>query len=429
MSSQPTVVPIPSLVKLILLGDTTVGKTTFIVHFKSYLDQLPPAQINRQVRAPTSSTLRIERHNFQTTLRPCSQSTRPPTADVGRGITGFLYDTCGQESTRYMTAAYYRQAHVVILGYDVTHDAKLIAESINAWLADLQRVDLYAFPKTPEAAKHNNIIIVLVGFKLDLLIKRYKTADGRDAAAVAGGQPSPAAGVEGGGLESTTRKQQADNADDEDNDVATPSTVPPRKKVPSNPHRRTGGNAATHSAQRASDTVPLIHVVDPEAMSTLPTGAVGVLKEVHAHWEAQYPTCAHLHFACSTHFGGEDVSFQIVAAAIDAFIEKTDFRVNSMKSKDVSGVASRPNGAARTGMTGPGSRAAPAANGGGASTWSDWVPSFVTSAWNGVGVAGAAENAAVQPRGVVFGDGRQRPRNAPRQGGWFGTLAAYCPVM
>ncbi|XP_013890058.1 ras-related protein Rab-37 isoform X2 [Austrofundulus limnaeus] len=103
--------------KTILVGDSGVGKTSLLVQFD------------------------------QGKFIPGSFS-----ATVGIGFT--IWDTAGQERFRSVTHAYYRDAHALLLLYDIT--SKSSFDNIRAWLTEIHE---YA---------QSDVVIMLLGNKADM---------------------------------------------------------------------------------------------------------------------------------------------------------------------------------------------------------------------------------------------------------------------
>eukprot|EP01125_Pyxidicula_operculata_P000928 TRINITY_DN1080_c1_g2_i3.p2 TRINITY_DN1080_c1_g2~~TRINITY_DN1080_c1_g2_i3.p2 ORF type:complete len:214 (+),score=49.85 TRINITY_DN1080_c1_g2_i3:769-1410(+) len=122
------------LFKLLLIGDTAVGKSSLLLRFTE--DSFNPSFI---------STIGID--------------FKVKTVDIdGKRVKLQVWDTAGQERFRTITTAYYRTAQGIILTYDVTN-----AESF----ANLK---MWAKAIDQHAAKSVNRI--LVGNKCDLVDKR-----------------------------------------------------------------------------------------------------------------------------------------------------------------------------------------------------------------------------------------------------------------
>ncbi|OOF99766.1 hypothetical protein ASPCADRAFT_203567 [Aspergillus carbonarius ITEM 5010] len=137
--STSTNTPKPSSsVKLVLLGEAAVGKSSLVLRF-----------VNNDFQENKEPTIGAA---FLT--QKCSLPTRT--------IKFEIWDTAGQERFASLAPMYYRNAQAALVVYDVTKPSSLT--KAKHWVAELQR---QASP---------GIVIALVGNKLDL------TNDGNDAA-------------------------------------------------------------------------------------------------------------------------------------------------------------------------------------------------------------------------------------------------------
>ncbi|XP_037551793.1 ras-related protein Rab-19-like [Nematolebias whitei] len=118
------------LFKIILIGDTNVGKTCVVQNFKSGI--FAERQQNTIGVDFTVRTVNIE----------------------GKKVKIQVWDTAGQERFRTITQSYYRSAHGAMIAYDITRDSTF--DSVSHWIKE---VELYG------AA---NIVLVLIGNKCDL---------------------------------------------------------------------------------------------------------------------------------------------------------------------------------------------------------------------------------------------------------------------
>ncbi|KAK2583122.1 hypothetical protein KPH14_009148 [Odynerus spinipes] len=116
--------------KTILLGDSGVGKTSLLVQF---------------------DTGKFQPGNFAATVG-IGFTNKVVTVDETR-VKLQIWDTAGQERFRSVTHAYYRDAHALLLLYDVTN--KTSFDNIRAWLSEIR-----------EHASED-VVIMLLGNKSD----------------------------------------------------------------------------------------------------------------------------------------------------------------------------------------------------------------------------------------------------------------------
>ncbi|WOL01587.1 ras-related protein RABA2a [Canna indica] len=118
------------LFKLVMIGDTGVGKTNILSRFTK-----------DEFCLESKSTIGVE---FSTCAFHIEEQI----------IKAQIWDTAGQERYRAITSAYYRGAHGAILVYDVTRPASFA--NISRWLKELrEHVD-------------SNTVLILIGNKIDL---------------------------------------------------------------------------------------------------------------------------------------------------------------------------------------------------------------------------------------------------------------------
>ena len=116
--------------KVLLLGDSSVGKTCFL---KRYIDNT--------FQDAYLSTIGFDFKFKNVTLKD------------GKKVKVQLWDTAGQERFRTIAKSYYKGAHGIVLIYDVT--SKRTYENIRKWLNQIKE----------EAS--NRISIILVANKID----------------------------------------------------------------------------------------------------------------------------------------------------------------------------------------------------------------------------------------------------------------------
>ncbi|XP_030157006.1 ras-related protein Rab-26 [Lynx canadensis] len=132
--------------KVMLVGDSGVGKTCLLVRFKD----------GAFLAGTFISTVGIDFRN--------------KVLDVdGMKVKLQIWDTAGQERFRSVTHAYYRDAHALLLLYDVTNKASF--DNIQAWLTEIQ-----------DYAQHD-VVLMLLGNKVDSAQERVvKREDGEKLA-------------------------------------------------------------------------------------------------------------------------------------------------------------------------------------------------------------------------------------------------------
>ena len=114
----------------LLLGDSTVGKTSFLIRYtdEDFKDTLFTIGIDSRIQ-------NLKKNNLNITLK--------------------IYDTAGQERYRSIVQNYYKGADGIILMYDITNKSSF--ESIEQWINNIK-----------ESSNYENIGLVVVGNKCDL---------------------------------------------------------------------------------------------------------------------------------------------------------------------------------------------------------------------------------------------------------------------
>lgn len=118
----------PADVKIIMLGDSAVGKSKLMERF--LLEDYNP-------RALSTFALTLFRYNY---------------CESERDVAVDFWDTAGQEQFNKLHASYYYQANACILGFDVTR--KVTYKNLQVWYQELRRY----CPDIP---------VILVGNKID----------------------------------------------------------------------------------------------------------------------------------------------------------------------------------------------------------------------------------------------------------------------
>lgn len=117
--------------KVVLVGNSGVGKTSLLVRFSQ--------DLFRDAGRP--ATVGVDLH------------TREVALDSGSTLSLQLWDTAGQEQFNALTTSYFRNAHAVVLAYDVHEPASFAA--LNRWMLDVDRL-------APA-----EVVKVIVGLKCD----------------------------------------------------------------------------------------------------------------------------------------------------------------------------------------------------------------------------------------------------------------------
>ncbi|KAJ3193319.1 hypothetical protein HK101_005040 [Irineochytrium annulatum] len=129
----------PIQVKLVLLGEAAVGKSSLVLRF-----------VNNEFQ-----------ENKEPTIGAAFLTQKCRFED--KVIKFEIWDTAGQERFHSLAPMYYRNAQAAIVAYDITKPASL--DKAKTWVKELQR------------QANPNIIIALVGNKLDLVANRAIPTD------------------------------------------------------------------------------------------------------------------------------------------------------------------------------------------------------------------------------------------------------------
>ena len=127
------------LVKVILIGDSSVGKTNIMTKY-----------LKNEFKEDSKATVGVEFGSKNFTIE-------------GHSIKAQIWDTAGQERYRSITNAYYKGAKGAFVVYDITR--KETFSSIDKWITDLR------------SSADKKINIILIGNKTDLEQNREVTKE------------------------------------------------------------------------------------------------------------------------------------------------------------------------------------------------------------------------------------------------------------
>ena len=132
--------------KLLLLGDSTVGKTCFLIKYtdQSFQD-IHMATIGLDYRIKTMKL----KNNKEVKIQ--------------------IWDTAGQDRFRSITKNYYKGSHGIILIYDITN--RRTFENVQKWISQIRE------------ETSQNVVIYLIGNKIDMKEERkVSTEEGKKLA-------------------------------------------------------------------------------------------------------------------------------------------------------------------------------------------------------------------------------------------------------
>lgn len=146
------------LFKLLLIGDSGVGKSCLLLRFAddTYTESYISTIGVDFVRSFVTAALTKENQNDRTRWKDCEATNRK--RHCMTCYTNRQWDTAGQERFRTITSSYYRGAHGIIVVYDVTDQDTF--SNVKQWL---QEIDRYAT---------EGVNKLLVGNKSDMTEKK-----------------------------------------------------------------------------------------------------------------------------------------------------------------------------------------------------------------------------------------------------------------
>ena len=132
--------------KILLLGDTSVGKTCFLLKYT-----------DNKFQIKHMSTIGLDYRVKSITLKS------------GKPVKLQLWDTAGQDRFRAITKSYYKSANGVILIYDITSIQTF--DNVKTWISQIKE------------QSSQDIVIYIVGNKTDMEEERkIKTEEGKKLA-------------------------------------------------------------------------------------------------------------------------------------------------------------------------------------------------------------------------------------------------------
>ncbi|CAF3850162.1 unnamed protein product [Rotaria sp. Silwood1] len=154
------------LIKLLLIGDSGVGKSSLLLRFtNNSFDEsfIPTIGVDFAVRTiqwhGQTAKLSIDDVFYESYLATIGVDFKIRTMNHnGKTVKLQMWDTAGDERFRTITSSYYRDIHGIILAFDVTNEKSF--ENINKWLEEIDQ----------QATDALNVL--LVGNKCDLTYDR-----------------------------------------------------------------------------------------------------------------------------------------------------------------------------------------------------------------------------------------------------------------
>ena len=182
------------LVKLLILGDGKVGKTSILLRFTE--DYFPTSHIQ---------TLGID---FKLKVQEIE----------GKFYKFQVWDTAGQERFRKLTTAYYKNAKGIILVYDVTRRESF--DMVTFWMTEIQKHSI------------DGVIKVLVGNQIDKTDRQITKNEGENKANELGVQYFETSAKSGFGIDKLFSFMALNTRFEEDSNSVNPRKIISLKKNP-----------------------------------------------------------------------------------------------------------------------------------------------------------------------------------------------------
>ena len=128
--------------KIILIGDSAVGKTSLINRFMGF-------EYNENSICTINADFKLKSISIDPSTR----------AELT------VWDTCGQEKFRAMTRQYFKDAHGIVLVFDVNEESSF--KGLPLWLKEIKN-----------NCNNSDVSIILVGNKIDLAQRKITKEDG-----------------------------------------------------------------------------------------------------------------------------------------------------------------------------------------------------------------------------------------------------------
>ena len=128
------------LFKVILIGDSSVGKTNLLSRF-----------VKNEFNSQSKPTVGVDFFSKTVTIDK-------------KSVKAQIWDTAGQERFKAFSSAYYNGSHGAIIAYDVTNKESF--ENVKTWITELRtHLEL------------SNLVVMLIGNKTDLENQRQVTEE------------------------------------------------------------------------------------------------------------------------------------------------------------------------------------------------------------------------------------------------------------
>ena len=156
MSENEEKIPKKISYKIILIGDSLVGKTCL---FKKLT--------KGTYSTKNISTIGMDQKSLNKKVMVPEDPNNDASPEIEKDFTIHLWDTAGQERFRSITAGYFKQSHGLILLYDITNRASF--DNLEKWILAVTNVLGKA---EPNENNKKHYAVILLANKVDLEDKR-----------------------------------------------------------------------------------------------------------------------------------------------------------------------------------------------------------------------------------------------------------------